>query len=454
MPKNVIKFCVLLILSLCCSALSAAYLVDVSTTLDQPDGSKIELLRSGDEYHNWLHDHRGFTVLQSPETGFYVYAEKRASRLVSGLLVVGRDDPQAAGLTPGLNIDEQEYLGLRKSRASDEQRLGPPLQGTMNNIVIYVRFSDQEEFNLLTAGEESRFNSLDPAVPSVRGFYRENSYQALDVISHFLPTQTGTTIISFQDTYPQTYYTPHNEVTNPLGYIDTPEYQESADRESALLTAAINHVSAMLPSGIDWDVNDDGMVDNLTLFIRGGGNGRILYPHQSIGVGLPNLGGLAVSNFNIIVEQRGQIGVICHELGHTLGAPDLYSRLTSFPPVGAWDVMASTNEAVPQHFGAYTKYRYLGFIDTIPEISLEQAYSLNPLSMANNNAYRVNTAIPNQFFILEYRKQEGLYESGLPSSGLVIWRIFSELDGLGNATHVQEYPLAWQPKTCHLPPAT
>ena len=352
MPKKVIKYSMLFIWFLSFSAINAAYLRDIPSPLIQPDGSRIELLRSGDEYHNWLHDHNGFTVLQSPQTGFYVYAEKRGSELVAGTKVVGHEDPKAAGLTPNLNINEEQYLRIRESMGRDSQRLGPPLQGTMNNIVIYVRFSDQEEFNLLTATEESRFNSTDPAVPSVRGYYRENSYQALDIVTHFLPNQNGPTIISFQDSHPQAYYTPHNPVTNPLGYIDNDEIQQSTPREQALFAAAINHVSGMLPPGIDWDVNDDGMVDNLCLFIRGGGTGRILYPHQSVRSGLPNLGGLVVSNCNINIEQRGQIGVICHELGHTLGAPDLYSHNTSFPPVSIWDVMATTNEAVPQHFGA------------------------------------------------------------------------------------------------------
>lgn len=69
------------------------------------------------------------------------------------------------------------------------------------------------------------------------------------------------------------------------------------------------------------------------------------------------------------------LGVVCHEMGHALGLPDLYD--TTAPPdrvfaesqgIGSWDLMASgtwnANGFVPAEFSAWSKV-FLGWIDPI-----------------------------------------------------------------------------------------
>ena len=88
----------------------------------------------------------------------------------------------------------------------------------------------------------------------------------------------------------------------------------------------------------------------------------------------------------------------------------------------------------PEHMGAYMKYRYLGWIASIPQITTSGTYSLQPLISATNNCYRI--ASPNsttEYFVLEYRRKTGTFESSVPGSGLIVYRIDTAVnDGSGN----------------------
>ena len=63
-----------ILLAFCLSAL-AAPLKNVEVRLTQPDGQVIHCFASGDEFYNYLHDAKGYTIVQG-EGGYYVYATK------------------------------------------------------------------------------------------------------------------------------------------------------------------------------------------------------------------------------------------------------------------------------------------------------------------------------------------------------------------------------------------
>jgi hypothetical protein len=111
---------------------------------------------------------------------------------------------------------------------------------------------------------------------------------------------------------------------------------------------------------------------------------------------------------------------------HVLGAPDLYHYENSNIPVGPWDIMANGKG----HPGAWMKYKYGGWIDRITEIRQSGTYTLKPLTGAEDNAFIIRSPYgPEQFFVVEYRVREGMYESALPSSGMIIQRIDTRYKG-------------------------
>ncbi|MFO7659921.1 MAG: choice-of-anchor J domain-containing protein [Candidatus Cloacimonadaceae bacterium] len=411
----------------------SAYLTDVQTALVQPDGRELNLLASGDEFHNWLHDKDGYTIIQSPQTGFYTYAEKQNGQLVAGKLIVGRDNPSSLGLEPRLNISKAEYLAKRDAFHRDEITRDTPTTGTLNNIIIYIRFSDQDEFTFNTTSQSDLYNSAAAGYVSMRNYFYEDSYQSLTVLTHLLPTQTGATIVSYQHNLPRNYFAVYNEVSNPDGLTTANEYQ----RISGLFSGAVAYVNTMLPAGVNFDADNDGSIDNVIFMIRGSHDGwsNFLWPHKSsIGYMGINLGGKLVNEYNLGIEYMSGVSVACHEFTHTLGAPDLYhySDESTYSPASTWDLM-DTNTNVPQHTNAYMKWKYMGWIANIPTIASNQVYTLNPLTSPTNNVYRINSPnSPDEYFVVEYRRKTGTFESSIPGSGLLVWRVNTTC-GDGNA---------------------
>jgi hypothetical protein len=257
------------------SNLESAPLRNISVTKKQPDGTALALYASGDEFHNWLHDHEGYTIIQDPQTGYYVYALKQGDTLVPSRYRAGNDKPEEGSLEKGVNvppkaieakISEQRLL-LYGSSAYPSTVLDAPKTGILNNLVVFVRFADQNEYNDAIEGYDTLLNSSGPETPSLYNYYREVSYNQLAISSTFYPLPNGGIVRSYQDAHPMGYYQPYNSLTNPIGYRNTTERR---DREHTLLKNAIDAISASVPLDLDIDRDQDGYVDHVSFVVRGG----------------------------------------------------------------------------------------------------------------------------------------------------------------------------------------
>lgn len=434
------KLLLLLITCFCLISAQAAYLRDIPVTVTQPDGTTLECFASGDEYFNYLHDANGYTIMQHPETGYYVYADKRDGKLVATDIIAGRQDPASAGLKPYALISPEEWIARRQAwRAMEEHpKKGDrdPNHGTLNNIAIFIRFSDDAELTNSFTAIDNMFNDVTEGAVSLRSYFREASYGNIEIPTTFYPGHNGNTVISYQDTYPRSYFQPYNAATNPNGYQES----ERADREFALLQRAVNYINANypIPTSLNIDYDNDGYVDNVCFIVKGnvGGWNDLLWPHKWwLYYYDAYINGKRVGTFNFQLADGVQYftaSTMCHEMNHSLSAPDLYHYYngTSLHPVGCWDLM-EYNSTPPQHCGAYMKMKYGHWIDEIPEITQPGTYTLNPISSETptNIAYKIASSNPYQYYVLEYRNNSFLYESALPGSGLLIYRIDTRFDG-------------------------
>ena len=409
-------------------------------TLTQPDGSVLHCFASGDEYFNYLHDANGYTIMQHPQTGFYVYADKRDGRLVATEFVAGSVDPASKNLKPFNLISPEEWMARRHAWHEFDKpvihRDGVPNHGTLNNISIFIRFSDDEEFVNSFSSVDNMFNDVSENAVSMRSYFRAASYGAIEIPTTFYPGHNGKTIISYQDIYPRSYFQPYNESTNPNGYNND---TESREREFSLLERAVNYVNSNypVPSDLNIDFDDDGYVDNVCFIVKGNVDSwsSLLWPHKwDLFDRIVSINGKRVYTFNFQLADATDYfntSAMCHEMNHSLGAPDLYHYSYSGPdPVGIWDLMHN-NAMPPQHCGAYMKMKYGHWIDEIPEITEAGIYTLNPISSATptNVAYKIQSNDPNQFYVLEYRDNTSLFETALPGSGLLIYRIDTRFEG-------------------------
>jgi len=416
-------------------ALSGAYFRFHPLSLSQPDGTVLELFASGDEYYNWVHDKDGYTVRQNSE-GIYVYMQMGSrDELVFTDHVVGKDDPAEKKLQPWANISPQKMLDLR-ARAQNQLRSidsgRAPSSGVLNNLAIFIRFSDQSEFGESISTYDSMFNG--PTGNTMQSYFLEASYNALNVSTSYYPTPSSM-VISWQDSHPRAYYSPYS-ATNTIGYSGD---AQRTDREFTLLVNAVNGVSAQIPTSLNLDGDNDGRVDNVCFIIKGNSDGwsELLWPHRwAIYDRYVYINSKRVYDFNFQLSaflSSSGVGVLCHEMFHSLGAPDLYHYSSDgFSAVGPWDLM-DNNSNPPQHMGAYMKYKYGHWISAIPELSVDGSYTLNPLVSATNNCFKIPS--PNsssEYFVVEYRHDSGTFESSLPGSGMLIYRINTAV-GEGNA---------------------
>ncbi len=425
-----------------------AFLRNVPQTVTQPDGTVLHLFATGDEYYNRLHDAAGFTVVRDPANGFLVYAAKVGGRLTPTPLVVGRSDPAAGGLVAGLKPDRKflpdpRTLFPEPFRARALGTAGVATYSAINNIVVFIRFSDEAEFGVPITPYDGAFNSTAAGTSSLRNYFQEASYQQLTVTSTFYPAPSDGYVVSYVDSHPRAYYKPYDAATNPTGY-DKDSTTARAEREHALLANAINAVASQVPTSLNLDTNGDGYVDNVCFIVDGKAVnadwGNLLWPHRwfmSAQVAVnAYLNGKLVDAYNLQLNDNLGVGVLCHEMTHTLGAPDLYhydEAAQNLAPVGKWDLMEVDSDP-PEHMGAYVKYRYMGWISSIPQITASGTYSLQPLTSATNNCYRVaSPKSTTEYFVLEYRRKAGTFESSVPGSGLLVYRIDTAVsDGSGN----------------------
>lgn len=431
-----IKLCLLCVIFSISQFISSAYLVNVPITLTQPNGTKIECFATGDEFYNWVHDENGYTIIQNDNTGYYCYAVISGDQLEPSEYIVGQTSPKSVGLTPGINISKNKIQKKRDAFIKSVQtnnisyNINPKSQnkvGHMNNIVIYIRFADQTEFTSTQSTYTSMFNNQQGN--SMRNYFKESSYGKLDIESHFYPTNNGTTILSYKDPHSRDYYCPYNATTNPNGY------KSQSSREHELLTNAINSIKKQIPSSLNIDCDNDGYVDNICFIIKGGvtANNTLLWPHKwALYSQTVKINNKIVYTYNVQLDDRlnnrKDVGVLCHEMGHTLGAPDLYHPNDYCQPVGIWDIMAN-DQNPPQQMSAYIKNKYLGWISDIPTIVTSGTYNLKPLSHSTNNCYKLPITGSSEYLILEYRQKKGLFEKSIPNSGLIIYRINENYNG-------------------------
>lgn len=446
------SFLFLLLLSVCFVG-HAAFVSNMPVARIQPNGDTLRCYVTGDEYYHRLHDAAGYTIVQNSSTGWYCYARRVDDangewHLEPTSLIAGRDNPSAKGLLPGLaespatvaarikawQIPNQYKPQLSSQRKSTFQRN----RGKINNIVIFIRFADDEEITTPYSSIEAMFNDSTADAVSLHNYFWRASYGQLRIPTYFYPQPADDVVVSYCDSLPRNRYLPYDATTNPDGYQD--DYQRQS-LEFGLLERAVNHVSLDYPEieNLDLDYDDDGMVDNICFVLKGSFTGwsDLLWPHKwAIFDRYVMLGTKRVYNFNLQLEGSGShyfsTSTFCHEMFHTLGAPDLYhyENYTGVNTVGSWDLMCY-NTTPPQHMGMYMKMRYGNWIDSVPEIKESGTYSLHSVGDSNgrSNCYVIKASDPSQCYFLEYRDYNELFEQALPGSGLLVYRIDSRYNG-------------------------
>jgi M6 family metalloprotease-like protein len=301
---------------------------------EQPNGYVLNITLHGDEYVHWAKTLDGYTVLQNEE-GYYVYAIKsddnslKLSNQIAHNLSdrLFQETAFLATLSKDLRFSRKqieeafEKWGGKKNIA---KRGGFPTTGTNNLIMILANFADTQT-TYTQADFEDYMNEEDyNGTGSFRDYYIEVSYGQLIVNT---TVTVWVTLPNNHDYYGSNYSTfAYHAVQAADPYVDFSQF----------------------------DNDGDGEVDGVAIIHQGRGeeatgNPNDIWSHSSniSWYGL-TLDGVDIGPYTTQPERNGAsmatIGVMCHEFGHNLGAPDYYDTDYetggSYAGTGNWDMMA------------------------------------------------------------------------------------------------------------------
>jgi len=117
-------------------------------TVEQPDGTKLELYKRGDEFRNWTESADGYTVLKNEASGYWEFAESKDGKLVS----TGVEYSPGATPPAGLEKQEKPEVNARFQKVVSERSASGvwtprPIEGEYRVLLILVGFEDRDFSN-------------------------------------------------------------------------------------------------------------------------------------------------------------------------------------------------------------------------------------------------------------------------------------------------------------------
>ncbi|MCG8700330.1 MAG: M6 family metalloprotease domain-containing protein [Bacteroidales bacterium] len=455
--KLIVSFCCLAVLFniFIINQLKAVSAYPNPIEIDQPDGTKLTVQLRGDEHVKWAETNDGYSLMYNKKGVFeYAISDGEGGMMPSGVAATNVRSSQVNDLlakTPKNLRYSQGQVSMLKSiqnLKSAQSRKAFPTKGNRKLVCILMGFKDKP-FTKSRAEFDNLFNQLNyskgAAAGSVRDYYEESSYGQLDL----QVTVAG----PFKASRNMSYYGGNGSSGH-----------DSRPRE--LITEAVNAADPTV-NFANFDNDNDGTVDGVYVIYAGygeeaGGGANALWAH-AWNINPIRKDGKKVSGYSCSAELRGRagstitaIGVICHEFGHVLGAPDYYdtdyTNGGNFTGTGQWDMMAAgswnRNGDVPAQHNAYTKIYVYGWASATTLSSAKNVTVNN--SVENKSFYRINSKTSNEYWLMENRQKLG-FDAALPGHGLMIYHVHNRVNSSGNsinATYPQKmYPVCASAKT-------
>lgn len=417
------------LLALCCSIqLYAVPAYKGRVKVNVVDGS-VYITLCGDENCKYGIADNGYTVLQNGDAWYYACIDSTGNVGCSDFLLRKEPDSQtneflqktSRGLRPHLREEIQS-----ENRVISHSNMGyDPIEGERKVLVILMQFADLK-FHFGASDFENLFNkenyNVDGAAGSVYDYYKEVSYGQLELKCDLIGPYTSAGTVA---SYGGNSGVGGND-RNPMGlFLEALEYAKKK----------VNLA--------DYDCNLDGYIDNVHIVFAGygeesGAKSSTIWSHEMTFTPIEVQGKL-IDRYSCSPELRGnsgagitRIGVVCHEIGHALGAMDYYDTNYTvggqFNGTGEWDVMAEgswNNDGIsPPDFNPYVKAYDFGWVEVK---ELPGGTSTIGPSCAKDEIYRIDTSVSGEYFLLENRRQKG-FNSHVPGEGLLIYHINSDIE--------------------------
>lgn len=408
-------------------------------TAIQPDGTAVELRLRGDEYVHWGETPDGYTLLRD-DNGWWKFAELHSDGYLfpSALCYSGSSEAaRLAGIAPRLAFPQGQ---LREMHAEARKQMPSTPARIMQN----------------TKNRPQR--ALDPTLQIDNSFPTEGKHKLLILLVNFADTQTTFSqqdfeemmnaenyngYGSFRDYYLNESYGKLDIATTVTRWIRLP-YSKSlygSDGAVQMIADALDAIDDEIDLK-DFDNDGDGILDGLAVIHQGPGQeitgaAEDIWSHSSTITGM-TYDGVQVRRYTMEPEVLGTtgristIGVMCHEFGHNLGAPDFYDTDYSesggeYCGTGRWDLLGSgawngNLGDTPAPINAWQKIQ-MGWLTPT---TLNATCHIDAMQSAGSApvAYRMDTTVPGEYFILENRQQrDNAFHASVPGSGMIIYHV-------------------------------
>ena len=353
----------------------------------------------------------------------------------------------------------EDKIGETESEVSSLIKNSNGAKKIINNIAILIRFKDEEEFmtgdrasqldsayNTLIDKDNNKFS--DAGSISLNSYINDLTYGEINVKTSFYP-KNGDSILSIEAPYSREHYE---------GYI------AGSSKETEFIDWAFNAVKDQINlSTEELDKDNDGKIDVVTFLVNGAtASNNMLWPHQAEYKGNQTLNGKKLGNYNLINVGSNEINifnkeileVVIHEFLHIFNYPDLYRYYKSGSPIGEWDIM-SDSTGYGQLPLVYTRDLFGNLNLNIGEITKGGVYTLKNSQSINKKdliAFKIKSPLSEkEYFMVEFRKQSGNWDSSLPGSGLIVYRINNNVDPwVGNRNGSPDHVYIFRPNEVRL----
>jgi M6 family metalloprotease-like protein len=396
----------------------------------QPDRSIITVQLKGDEKVHWAETIDGYS-LQYNSSGTLEYAmlNEKNDMVPSGIQAHNLDRRTTDEIiflenTPLHLLYSESQISVFKQiwKATNSTKLGGfPTTGTRKFLMILANYS-----NTTPTFTQAMFNNYMNQVSyngtgSFRDFFLESSY--------------GQLIVNTTVTVWVTLTNPHNSYST--SDVDLVNWQKMVYEAVVAANPLVNYA--------DYDNNSDGIVDGIAVIHQGMGqeeSGSVndVWSHNSslsayYSAAQRTFDGVYVDPYTTQPELSsggmGNIGVMCHEFGHNLGAPDFYDTdygtNGQYDGTGNWDLQAGGSwngnpaGSTPAQPNAYTKTVVYGWA-TAQVLSTGCNITLYNSAENQNSFYRINTNTSNEYYLCENIQQIG-FDTYVPGHGMIIYHV-------------------------------
>lgn len=310
--------------------------------------------------------------------------------------------------------------------------------------VIMVNFSNYSLVSTKTQ-VDSIFNAVTPPMPGFKGsvatYFNDQSYGA---------------------------YRPTFDIYGPVTLQNNYAYYGAGHNTSAHANEMVAEACYLMDDSLDfsqYDKNNDGKVDLVFIYFAGFGENDppqnagfginsddLVWPHystisgSSIGGFSTQYDGKTIRGYECANELDGYEShvnapfvsgpmTLCHEFGHGLGLPDMYTtNNASHKTLGSWSLMSycyGFDYINPTSMNAYEKW-WLGWMEP-QKLACQETDTLRALSLYPEAYYFTpddseisNVLVPGNgrvFYILENRQKVGWDAHSASGNGLLLYKI-------------------------------